>query len=176
LILTLAFALLLAPRGGPPSLFVDKGACPFECCTYGAWTAARTLHVLQQPAVSAPVVGTVRAGTAVRALTGHVITRAGRFRVNKAHGVYEPGDVLFVYTYLGEGHFKVWFGGHFYDEDLGFSPYGGSAGTRCDKPAQCWGTLQAEHQSTWWVQLLLSDGHTAWTRESHNFTGKDSCG
>lgn len=176
MILTLALALLLAPRAGSPPIFVDKGACPFECCTYGEWTARRTVHVVEQPAVSAPIVGTVSAGTNVRALTGHVVTRAGRFRVKRAHGLYKPGDVLFVYTYLGEGYFKVWFGGRFYDEELGFSPGGGTDGSRCDKSADCWGTLQAEHQSTWWVQLLLSDGRSAWTRESHSFTGKDSCG
>ena len=156
-------------------MYVDKGACPSECCTYGEWTATKTVHVVEKPDPAAPIVATIPAGTTITAVTGHVVTRAGRFRVHKPWAPYKPGDVIFVYTYLGEGYFKVWFKGGFGEEDLGFSPYGGSSGARCEVKADCWGTLETAHQSTWWVQLRLADGRRAWTREAHRFLGQDGC-
>lgn len=174
--LALVLALLLAPAAGPPPVFVDKGACPSECCGYGDWTATKAVHVVEKPTPTAPVVGTIPAGTTITAVTGHVVTRAGRFRVHRSWAPYKPGDVIFVYTYLGEGHFKVWFKGAFGEEDLGFSPYGGTSGARCEEPPHCWGTLESAHQSTWWVQVLLPDGRRAWTRETHKFSGKGGCG
>ena len=35
--------------GSPPSLYVSKGACPFECCTYREWTANRDLVLTDHP-------------------------------------------------------------------------------------------------------------------------------
>jgi hypothetical protein len=30
----------------PPQLYVSKGACPFECCTYRRWIANRTVALM----------------------------------------------------------------------------------------------------------------------------------
>jgi hypothetical protein len=109
-------------------------------------------------------------------MTGEVHTVGGRFVVKQPHGRYKIGDVLTVYTYLGEGHFKVWFGGRMYQENLDFSPYGGSAGTRCAVPRYCWGELTRELDMVWWVKLRLSDGRIVWALGNENFSGNNGCG
>jgi hypothetical protein len=116
------------------------------------------------------------AGSKVNALTGEVRTVAGRFVVKKSHGRYRRGDIIWVYTYLGEGFFKIWFDGKMSEEDLGFSAYGGTGGIRCDDPIQCWGTLDKELQMTWWIKIKSADGWIGWTDQGERFTGADQCG
>lgn len=177
-----ASTLFLVPINGhssqtaPPALFIDKGACPFECCSYGEWETVKTSTAYARPDDGAKQVGRFLAGEKVTALTGEVHTIAGHFIVKKEHKSYKPGDVLWVYTYLGEGHFKVWHQGKMYIESLIFSPYGGGPGKRCEASKSCWGELQSEHKSTWWVKIKSEEGWIGWTHEAENFKGADKCG
>jgi hypothetical protein len=109
-------------------------------------------------------------------MTGEVHTIPSRFVVKKPHAPYKPGDVLWIYTYQGEGFFKVWFKGRMYVEDLLFSPYGGSGGPRCEATDQCWGEMDKRLDSVWWIKIRLAGGRTGWTNEGENFSGADSCG
>ncbi len=163
-------------QNSPPELLVDKGACPFECCIYREWTARTSIDAYASPSTGSHVVSKIAAGTKVLALTGEVHTKAGRFLVKRRHNQYKPGDVLFVYTYAGEGFFKVWFDGKTYQEELEFSPYGGSTGKRCTDPRICWGELVDELRSVWWVKLRLPSGRIVWTLGADSFDGQDGCG
>lgn len=160
----------------PPATFIDKGACPFECCIYRRWKTEKTTIAYARPDTRARQVGRFRAGTRVTALTGEVRTVGGRFTVNKSHGRYKPGDVIWVYTYHGEGFFKIWFKGKMSEEELGFSPYGGSMGKRCEVREQCWGELDKDLQMTWWIKIKSADGWVGWTNQGENFSGSDQCG
>lgn len=161
-----------APRG----IYVDKGACPFECCRYGAWKVRKTTTAYASPGAYSERVGEYRPGTDVTALTGEVHTAPGRFIVKKAHAIYKPGDILLVLTYIGEGYFKIWFDGRISVEDLNFSPAGGSAGPRCEASQRCWGELTGKLNSSWWIQIQSADGWIGWSNQSENFAGKDACG
>lgn len=183
----LAFALILASgaaSGAPPapslapaapSVHVEKGACPFECCVYRAWVTTAETTVYARPDRSSRVVGVLRAGATVNATTGEVHSRAARFIVTRPHGPYGPGDVLWVYTYLGEGRFRVWWNGAMREEDLEFSPYGGSTGRRCEDP-RCWGRLEGELRFVWWVKVRSPDGWEGWSDRPDHFGNKDACG
>jgi hypothetical protein len=81
-----------------------------------------------------------------------------------------------VYTYYGEGEFLVWYKGRTFTEELGFSPYGGTGGTRCTDAKECWGTLSGELQSDWWINIGLQAGKTAWLHGAAEFSGADRCG
>jgi hypothetical protein len=157
-----------------PEVLVEHGACPFECCRYGAWTTLRNVAAFRAPAANSPA-GTIPAGTSVIALTGYVRTVGTPFAVTRAHPPYRPGDTLMVYTYHGEGMFSVWHDGKRFTEDLGFSPYGGSAGRRCTDRKQCWGVLQNALRSDWWAQVRLHDGRVVWVRGDDGFDGQDAC-
>jgi hypothetical protein len=174
-----AFALLpglAACANSPPFNYIDQGACPFECCVYRTWNSDVDTLIYAKPDTSSKAAGLLKRGTAVEALTGEVHTSPVRFLVNKPHGPYKPGDVLWVYTYLGEGHFKVWRNGALEEEDLGFSPYGGSAGARCENNEECWGELEKELKFSWWIKVRVNDGLEGWSNQPEHFSNKDACG
>jgi hypothetical protein len=177
----IAASLLLIPinvfsQARPPTIFIDKGACPFECCTYRKWRTEKTTLAYVRPDKRSKRVGKFMAGTDVVAITGEVRTIPSRFIVRKEHEKYKPGDILWVYTYFGEGIFKVWFKGKMYEEDLVFSPYGGSMGKRCEVDKLCWGEMDKELQMTWWVKIKSAKGWIGWTDQAENFSGADQCG
>jgi len=101
---------------------------------------------------------------------------AGKFTVKRKFETYMPGDIIWVYTYQGEGNFKVWKDGKFVELNLAFSPYGGSSGKRCETDKSCAGELEKELESTWWIKIKTPDGTIGWTFESSNFRGNDICG
>ena len=158
-----------------PKVLVDKGACPFECCQYGRWTATEDTPAFVSPDAKHPTL-TIPAGATVTALTGYVRTVGQPFVVARPHAPYKPGDKLMVYTYYGEGAFSVWHNGKRFTEDLGFSPYGGTGGKRCTDQKYCWGTLSQELQSDWWIHVRLANGKTVWVHEANGFEGQDACG
>lgn len=166
----------IAQKNIHPAVYVDKGACPFECCVYGAWKATADTVLYAKPDKKSRIIGKCTGGSNVTALTGEVHTLAGKFTVKKQFETYRPGDILWVYTYTGEGNFKVWMQGRFIDVNLGFSPYGGSPGSRCELGSDCVGVLDKAMVTVWWIKIKTPDGKTGWTSESANFSGKDRCG
>lgn len=158
-----------------PEVYVERPACPFECCTYREWSARRPTPVYASPARAGKRIRTLAKGEHVEATTGFVRTHAGRFLVTSDKGPYRAGETIWVYTYHGEGTFLVWYKGKMYDEDLGFSPYGGSSGTR-GEAGGTWGHLTTEHKSEWWIQLRLHDGRTGWTNRGGDYANTDACG
>jgi hypothetical protein len=177
------FALLLAlgpnayTQSRPPAVYVDKGACPFECCTYREWRTEKTTVAYARPSKRSRRVGRFKVGTRVVALTGEVRTAPGKFVILKEHGEYKPGDVLWVYTPLGEGVYKVWFKGRMRDEGLDYmsGPYGRSI-PGCEETPACWGRLEKKLRVEWWVRIRSADGWVGWTDRAENFSNKDSCG
>jgi len=158
-----------------PNVLVDEGACPFECCQYGPWTTTKSVPAFSSPSHTAKPAALIAPGTAVTAVTGQVVTQGKKFVVTRAHQQYKPGDVLVVYTYLGEGHFTVWHKGQRFTEHLGFSPYSGSSGEQCTDTKYCWGTLLDKLQSQWWVKVRLHTGQILWVHGDDSFQGQDAC-
>src|SRR5207253_7980679 len=113
--MTASFLLLssleIYSQAKPPAFYVDKGACPFECCVYRKWKTLKTTSAFALPNARSKSVGKFAAGSNVVAVTGEVHSVPGRFVVRKRHGKYNPVDILWTYTYLGEGIVKIWFNG-----------------------------------------------------------------
>lgn len=146
--------------------FVDKGACPFECCTYRDWTVDKPTKVRSAMSDCAPVAFSLKAGERVKGLTGVVVTtQPGEVRVLKRTkiGRYtaNPGDTLYLLTYIGEGFHKVWFKGQITEEET----YDESIFKQV-----------SEEKSVWWVKVRNSKGQIGWSREPDNFGNKDQCG
>ena len=174
-VLLVSIASCASAQEKAPRVLVDKGACPFECCQYGRWTATEDTPAFVSPDAKHPTL-VILAGATVTALTGYVRTVGQPFIVARPHGAYKPGDKLIVYTYYGEGAFSVWHNGKRFTEDLGFSPYGGTGGKRCTDQQYCWGTLSQELQSDWWIHVRLANGKTVWVHDAGGFEGQDACG
>ena len=154
--------------GRPPEVFVDRGACPGECCTYGAWLATRTVDLYRAPGETVTRIGQVAAGSAVVALTGEVRTKAGKFVVRKASPPYRPGDVIWVYTNLGEGFYRVWRAGEIVTQEISVAPD--------HQNPDDWGYYERQPVSRWWVRVRRQDGHEGWTNSPERFSGSRSCG
>lgn len=159
-----------------PDIYIDKGACPFECCTYRSWTVNANTVLYISPDEESAKIGEVKKGEVVQGVTGEVRTKAGKFIVHTAQGRFFPGDVIWIYTYLGEGHFTAWYKGEFFEAELGFSPYEGSMGKRCEKGDYCWGELEKELDTVWWVKIKSKSGLQGWSNRAENFGHKDACG
>lgn len=161
----------------PPEHYVDKGGCPFECCTYGDWTVQRETVLHAAPDQHSATVGTLNPRDPVRAISGEVHARPTRFTVKRAHAGYKPGDVLMVYTTSGEGFYGVWRHGKIESLELGLGPDGDTGGETCEKSGDwCWGTFDHPLQVDWWVQIKRKDGLSGWSNEAERFGNKDSCG
>jgi hypothetical protein len=167
----------------PPKQYVDQGACPFECCTYRQWTVEQRTVLRATPKDGTKLVGILEKGETVTGLTGIVETlQPGKVEVVRAHTSdtsgksYKPGDVLWVYTYLGEGFFKVWFQGEMIEEDIGFVLHGVGGWIRCVDDGTCWGRGKDFPKSIWWVKVKPQKSLEGWSNEPGNFGNKDACG
>jgi hypothetical protein len=169
-----------APRDGPSMPFEDSGACPFEGCTYGEWTAREPVEVRRERRRASPVVFRVPRDGTVTAVTGVVVTlRAGRvqFRVPHEMGSLSgrlrvvPGQTLYLLTYQGEGFTKAWFDGRLYDELDGT----GFFNAACENdPSRCAGRIVEQPRREWWVQVRNGAGRTGWTDEPDKFSRREA--
>lgn len=95
----------------PPHVFVDAGACPFECCTYRQWTVEERTALLDRPH-GKRVVNTLSKGEVVSGLTGEVISIPITPKADDIPDTpIKTGDTFYVLHYDGEGYWKVWFRG-----------------------------------------------------------------
>jgi hypothetical protein len=147
-----------ASDAAPPNPHIDKGACPFECCTYRDWIASGPITLMDQPG-GKKLIARVHKGEKVQALTGEVHSIPLRVVAQHDHpdaGV-KRGDVIYILHPIGEGYWKVWHGGKLVEidnvSDKGPYPH-----------------------YTWWVKLQTVSGAVGWTVSHGNFSNQDACG
>ena len=175
-------------RPSSDSLYVDRGACPFECCHYGRWrTNAPTTLRAAADSSSAPV-ATLARGDLVRAATGDVHVHPGLFVVRRPIPAYareanppavvdtfRVGDTLAVFTSVGEGGWKLRRTGASHASDALLEAILATPGTGCDRRNACDGVMLRAPVSTWWAQIRTDQGIAGWTTDTKNFDGRDRC-
>ena len=150
----------------PPKIYVSKGACPFECCTYRNWTALRSVSLLDQP--EGRSIARIGDGEQVAAITGEVHTKPLRFHLTE-NGPYADsvpdkrqmipaGSIVYLLHPVGEGYWLVWFKGKAIKID---PAYGGPAPSY-----QWWAKIKTRTGQIGWV--LMSAEHLA-------FSNVDAC-
>lgn len=145
-----------ATEQAPPSPFIDKGACPFECCTYREWTANQEISLLDQPN-GKKVVAQLHKGEKVQGVTGEVHSiplRTTAKRDDLQNGI-RTGDVIYLLHPVGEGFWKAWHNGKLIETD--------------DVP-------EKGPRYTWWVQIKTAAGIVGWAVSRRNFDNQDACG
>jgi hypothetical protein len=152
--------------------FEDKGACPFECCTYREWTVNADTVFYYNPRKEEREAFALKKGETVKGLTGVVITlKPGRAMVKKAVTLglddqidVKAGDILDTLHYEGEGVFKFWFRGKIYSDEIPF-------------PGEENDSIKTESapETIWWVQVQNAKQQTGWSKETDHFDHMDSC-
>ncbi len=148
--------------------YQDVGACPFECCTYRDWFARKPILIFKTMNSGSPIAFKLKKGEKVKGMTGVVITSvAGKAKVlnnyssENGQQKLKKGDDLFLLTYLGEGYYKVWHKGKFFE-----SPVDADEHFKIIKQAK----------SVWWVKIRNRKGQIGWTISDGNFDNQDQCG
>ena len=160
----------------PPAQMVDKEACPFECCTYyREWTVEEDTELLSTYKSQGEVIAKLKKGSRVNAITGIVnTTMPGLIKVlyDFQNQLYRKGDLIYVYTYTGEGYYKVWFKQDIHQMEISFL----AGWARCEVDNTCWGKVITEPKSTWWIKIEDNEGNIGWTNKSDHFGNNDACG
>jgi len=152
--------------------YLDWGACPFEGCLYQQWTARAPVVAYDTWKEGRHRVARLELGDKVEGVTGVVITvKPGLIRVD--HDMPGLKDQIFTYSYRGAGYTAVWFKGRFYPSfytSFAKSPDGNGCGGH-----NCEGTYVDLGKKTWWAQIKLKSGQTAWVlMDDSPFGGVDA--
>ncbi len=155
-----------------------EGACPFECCTYGAWTTTAATTIYEEPDESAASYE-VPAGSRLDAATGYVLlTRIGVAVARDTVRVYDDagdsrlvavGDTLVILDDVGEGYRRVWHAGAIWQTDAA----SGLNVAPGDPPAE----LLVEPEREWWARVRTTDGRAGWLwmDRTPRIEGADAC-
>lgn len=148
--------------------YKDVGACPFECCMYRQWTATKALVIRKTMSDRSAVAFRIKKGEKVRGMTGVVITTvAGKaeilkdFTLESSKVKLKKGDAISLLTYLGEGWYRMWYRGKFFEDD-------GYAEGEIN--------IVTQPESVWWVKIRNRKGQIGWTKSSESFDNQDQCG
>jgi len=148
----------------PPSPYEDPGACPFEGCTYREWIARKETTIRKENNERSPVAFNVRKGEKVVGLTGTVITLRPGYaealtRVQAAGLWLEPGEIVYLLHYEGEGAYKIWFQGKIDGRGM----------------TENFEILQYP-ETVWWVKIRSRKGQVGWSNQTENFGNMDALG
>jgi len=137
----------------------------------------------KQRSESSGVAFQVRKGEHVIGLTGVVITmKVGKAIVKKARTIginklktrVNPGDVLYLLHYEGEGIYKIWFRGRIYEEEMPTAP--GLVTKTPIAQREEFIHVVSEPDYIWWVRVTNRLGQIGWRKEDKNFGDMDACG
>jgi hypothetical protein len=167
----------------PAEPYIDRGVCPFECCTYREWHAVNTIGVHASPRPEAVVVAHLSPTAPFDALTGEVhFRRVGVVLLQRSVTLRDEaagdsltlrsGDRAYVLSALGEGYYRVWVRGRilevpFFWDDRATYP----------RPTDEPGRLEQVPEKIWWVQVRTPTGISGWIRmDQAQVRGADQCG
>lgn len=158
----------------PPRNIESWGVCPFECCTYGPWTADADIPIHKARDEQSAVLFNVARGEAVDGVTGVVVAAMAEtiildraVRDGYEEGNDQPllslaaGEAIYLVAPLGEGAFRFWYKGHIYSSGNALSGMASGHGPR--------------DNLIWWKQVRNRSGASGWTR-SEQFQHVDACG
>jgi hypothetical protein len=165
-ILTAAFSQVggVSKEMAAPALpFFDWGACPYETCTYGHWTAHQAVTLYDTWKPERRQIGHLTVGDSVTGITGAVVTlKPGLIRMDRdlLDQNLRSGDTILTYADRGEGFSAVWFQGKYHSQfDISFAKL--PDGTGCGG-AHCAATYVDLGKKSWWVEVKLASGQTSW--------------
>jgi hypothetical protein len=174
-----------ATRLAGRAAYADSGACPYECCHYGRWRADTAVVLHAAPDTTSRPVAVIAAGDSVDAPTGFVrtvptplVVKRSLRETSRGDHLYQRGETLWVYTYLGEGMYRARrdTGAFFEDMFLPSATEGvHETDAACQADSLCWAVFTPPTETVWWVQVRTRAGAMGWTAATDGF-GKGECG
>jgi hypothetical protein len=162
----------------PPNPYVDKGACPFECCKYKEWLVVNDT-ALYEKIGGKKQIEVLRKGTKAHALTGEVYVEPNPVEIVFGKGKYAKGEKLYLLTTQGEGFYKAWHQGKIDSiEVIDLFDNSGNPKNCSDPSKECWGRPTKairEQKRDWWIKFKAPSGKTGWSDKPNNFSENDSC-
>jgi len=153
--------------------YVERDVCPFECCTYGTWTARAALYITEEPDVHATVRRAIEPGESFTALGGDVyVEEPGTAYVLDGRDQFADGEHLWVFSYRGEGTWDVWVSG-----ELVTVPLLADRKAKGD-PAEPRILLDKPPKTQWWVEIQDRNGSPGWILmdpQDLRVEGADAC-
>lgn len=163
----------------PPSALVRDGACPFECCQYGAWSSDSATVVYRTARDTGDVAFTLPANTTITAESGTVfVTSLVRVVFDAPMSEEQigvpgvsaltPADTLYLIEPIGEGAFIVWLRGAEVELPGIWESYYPGTTARMD----------GKYAREWWVRVHTEDGREGWVwmdRTKAPMRGADGC-
>lgn len=142
------------------AVFIQKDACPFECCTFGHWDVVDNADVRARPRVSAPVVGRLEPGSTVQVATGEVHVVAGLARAigppHESAASLDATQAIEILDYIGEGYSRVRQGEVVVQVKIARTK---DVCTRDPNERYCWADVLREPVAEWWVMLGAESPH-----------------
>lgn len=161
--------------------YVARGACPFECCTYGdGWVASEAVRAYAAERDTSRTAFTLAAGERFTGVTGNVhLDRVGVVVLRRAVDagaepggaprVFAVGDTVHVLDYLGEDFFRIRHRGRVLEAQRFWGEVGDTG----------WdGELLVAPVARWWARVRASGGREGWIdMDAAPFIGGvDACG
>lgn len=166
---------------------VQEGACPGECCVYGAWMALGEVPVHAERRGDRDTLFTLREQELFVAVTGevHVLEpavvvlrepltmlamRPGGTGLDSLR--FAPGDTVYALDYVGEGFFNLWVDRSIWEVEAFWGTLEDPRGL--DMPA--W--AETDPVTEWWVRIRTNDGREGWLEMMRGvpIRGYDACG
>jgi|GEM_PF-1299949 len=148
--------------------YIEKNACPFECCQFGKWTAQSAMNAFVREDDTSQAAFSIQPGDVLFAETGNLhIEKFGKLLITKPVGQFEKGDILLALHCVHEGNFLLWKGGHFHEVDI-FWNYSEGVEDRevsevLKNPGPRFaGVMLEEPSMTWWVKVRNIHGQSGW--------------
>jgi hypothetical protein len=172
LLLLSCLAATVSADEKPPLPYQDWGRCPFEGCTYQAWTTKQEVLVRAEPSLTARELFRLPGGQQVEGLTGVVITEeAGQVEILKPIRIgystegkgpllnMKAGEKLYILGWLGEGAGLFWYKGKTYILDYDYA----RTEIKYGPPPK----------NQWWVKIRDKQGREGWVLDTKSFAHMD---
>jgi len=185
LVLIIVYVSSVNADGMPPLPYYDNGACPFECCVYGAWKSNEEVKAYKEPKNDAPIVFAINKDEKVEAITGFVVThKVGVTKVikpikmgylqgsddNEEKLNLKPGELVYTLHYAGEGYDLFWYKGKIYSDQISINKP-----DRDPPPPHLLLQVISRPDADWWVKIKNNKGQIGWIKNPPYFEGSDAC-
>jgi hypothetical protein len=160
----------------PDSVFIRKGACPFECCGYTEWALRDSAVVVTEPRRGAVAAFVLPDSTRFMADSGFVrvtdvqlIVVGDTIDQRPYAALFLPGDTMVVLDYVGEGHWKVFYK----DRIVEVEGFWGA-----EQPGLPVAEMLGRYSSEWWAHITMKDARKGWLLivPPMQVIGADGCG